>query len=85
MAWGDRGHANTVSGHEVSARCTVFLGGARIASDCMDLVAMRAVEGDDGICRDLEGCASFIFHEDGMKVSAKAVAEEEEAGKTADG
>ncbi len=46
---------------------------------------MRAVEGDDGICRELEGCASFVFHEDSMKVSTEAVAEEEEAGETADG
>ena len=46
---------------------------------------MRAVESDDDVCRGLEGCACFVFHEDGVKVSTKAIAEEEEAGETADG
>jgi len=73
-----------MSGHEVSTRCTVVLGGARVASNFIDLVAMRAVESDDGICRGLEDCACFVFHKDGVKVSTKAIAEEEEAGETAD-
>jgi hypothetical protein len=46
---------------------------------------MRAVESDDDVCRDLEGCACFVFHKDGVEVSTKAIAEEEEAGETADG
>ena len=58
---------------------------ARIASNCIDLVAVRAVEDDDSVCGDLQGCPSFVFHEDGMKISTEAVAEEEEAGETADG
>ena len=85
VAWGCRGRTNTVSGHEISASCTVVLGRARVASNCIDLVAMRAVERDDRICRDFEGCSSFVFHEDGMKIATKAVAEEEEAGEAADG
>ena len=85
VAWCCRGHTNTVSGHEISASCTVVLGRARVASNCIDLVAMRVVQGDDRICGDLEGCSSFVFHEDGMKISTEAVAEEEQAGETADG
>ena len=84
-AWGCRGHTNTVSGHEISAGCTIVLGRARIASSCIDLVAMRAVENDDRSCSSLEGCPSFVFREDCMKVSTKVVEEEEEAGETADG
>ncbi len=76
---------NTVSGHEVGARCTVVLGGARIASDDTDSMTMRAVEGDDEVCRDLEGCACFVFHQEGMEISTKTVAKEKEAGETTDG
>ena len=46
---------------------------------------MRAVESDDEICRGLEGCACFIFHQEGVEISTKTIAEEEEAGETADG
>ena len=53
--------------------------------DCIDLVVMRAAESDDGICRGLESCASFVFHEHGVEVSAEAIAEKEEAGETTDG
>ena len=74
-----------MSGHEKTASCTVVLGRARIASNYIDLVAIRAVEDNDNVCGDLEGCPSFVFHEDGMKISTEAVAEEEEAGETADG
>ena len=80
VAWGWRGHTNAVSRHEIGADCTVVLGGARIASNCIDLVAMRAVEDDDGVCGDLERCPSFVFHEDGMKISTESIAEKEEAG-----
>ncbi len=76
---------NTVSRQEVGARCTVVLCGARITSDNIDSVAMRAVEGDYEVCRGLEGCACFVFHQEDMEISTKAIAEEEEAGETADG
>ena len=46
---------------------------------------MRAVESDDEVCRGLEGCACFVFHQEGVEISTKAIAEEEEAGETADG
>ena len=46
---------------------------------------MRAVESDDEVCRGLEGCARFVFHKDGVEVSTKAIAEEEEVGETVDG
>ena len=46
---------------------------------------MRAVESDDEVCRGLEGCACFVFHQEGMEISTEAIAEEEEAGETADG
>jgi hypothetical protein len=76
---------NPVSRHEVGARCTVVLGGARIASDGVDSVAMRAVEGDNVVCRGLEGCACFVFYQEGVKISTKTVAKEEETGETTDG
>ena len=85
VAWGCRGHTNTVSGHKIGASCTVVLGRTRIASNCIDLVAIRAVEDDDRVCSDLEGGPSFIFHENGMKISTEAVIEEEEAGEAANG
>ena len=84
VAWGCRGHTNTVSAHEIGASCTFVLGRARVASNCTGLVAMRAVEGDDRVCSDLEGCPSFVFRKDGVKVSTEAVAEEEEVGEAAD-
>jgi len=46
---------------------------------------MRAVEGDDEVCRGLEGCACFVFHQEGVEISTKAIAKEEETGETADG
>ena len=46
---------------------------------------MRAVEGDDEVCRGLEGCACFVFHQEGMEISTETIAKEEEAGETTDG
>ncbi len=46
---------------------------------------MRAVESDGEVCRGLEGCACFVFHQEGMEISTKTVAKEEEAGETTDG
>ena len=46
---------------------------------------MRAVESDDEVCCGLEGCTCFVFHQDGVEISTKAIAEDEEAGETADG
>ena len=69
---------NTMSGHKISASGTIVFGRARIALDCIDQAAMRAAESDDRICRDFEGGSSFVFHEDGMKISTKA-------GEAADG
>ena len=46
---------------------------------------MRAVEGDDGVRGGLEGCACFIFHQEGMEISTETVAEEEEASEATDG
>ena len=85
MAWGCGSHTNTVSGHEIGASCAVVLGRARVASNCVDPSTVRAVEDNDRVCSDLEGCPGFIFHEDGMKISTKAVAKEEETGETEDG
>ena len=85
VAWGWRSHTNTMSGYELNGSCTVLFREARVASDCIDLVAMRAVEGDDEVCRGFEGCACFVFRQEGMEISTKTIAKEEEAGETTDG
>ena len=85
MARGSWSHVNAVSRQEVRARGTVVLGGTRITSDSIDSVAIRAVEGDDEVCRGFEGCACFVFDQEGMKIATETIAKEEEAVEATDG
>jgi hypothetical protein len=48
-------------------------------------MAARAVEDNDGIGSNLEGCPSLLFREDGVEISTEMVAEEKEISETADG